>query len=128
MRLLLGTHAVLWYHLGDTQLSRTARALIDDPGNEKLVSAATHWEIAIKVSTGKYVLHEPFPDFVQHAIHDNKFVIVPILPAHTAIVAGLPFYHRDPFDRLLVAQAMVEGAPIVTCDPHLVPYPVARLW
>lgn len=64
MRLLLDLHALLWFHLGDAQLSRTARSLIEDPGNEKLVSAATHWELAIKVAKGKLVLAEPFPDFV----------------------------------------------------------------
>jgi PIN domain nuclease of toxin-antitoxin system len=112
MRLLLDAHALLWYYLGEAKLSRTARALIDDPGNEKLVSAATHREIAIKVSTGKYVLAEPFPDFVQHAITDNGFTFLPVEARHTAALIGLPFHHRDPFDRLPVAQAVVENIPL----------------
>lgn len=128
MRLLLDTHVLLWFYFGNPKLSATARAAILDPGNEKLASAASHWEIAIKVSHGKLNLNETFPDFVQHGIFDQGFHILPVEPQHTAVLIGLPHHHRDPFDRLLIAQALVEGIPIVTGDPAFALYPVARVW
>jgi PIN domain nuclease of toxin-antitoxin system len=128
VRLLLDTHAFLWFVLGDPQLSARARALIEDRNNEKLISPASYWELAIKISTGKYLLHEPYQDFMRRAIADNGFVILPIEPRHTAVVATLPFHHRDPFDRLLIAQAIVEQIPILSNDPVLDAYPVTRLW
>ena len=92
-----------------TQLSAAARAVIIDPANEVLVSPVTYWELAIKIGIGKYSL-------------------LLIEPRHSAALIGLPFHHRDPFDRLLVAQSIVENIPLVTCDPALAPYPIARVW
>lgn len=128
MKLLLDTHAVLWFVLGDRQLSATARALIDDSANEKLVSPASFWEIAIKISVNKYSLNEPYESFMQRGIAGNGFGILAIEPKHTAVLTTLPFHHRDPFDRLLVAQAMIEQLPIVSADPLLDAYPIQRLW
>jgi PIN domain nuclease of toxin-antitoxin system len=128
MRLLLDTHALLWFYFTDPKLSPTARMAIETAGNVILVSPASYWEVAIKVSQGKLGLREPFPDFVQHAVFDNGFVILPVEPRHTAALIGLPFHHRDPFDRLLVAQAIVENVPLITCDPDLMPYPITRIW
>src|SRR5438874_10812884 len=105
MRLLLDTHALLWFVLGDPQLSARARALIEDPANEKLVSPASYWELAVKISVGKYALNEPFEDFLRRGILGNGFGVLAIEFQHAAKVATLPFHHRDPFDRLLVAQA-----------------------
>src|SRR5437870_7954111 len=103
MRLLLDTHAVLWFYLADPQLSATSSAAVTDPANEKWVSPASYWEVAIKVSVGKYVLGQPYEDFWRGAIDANGFQIVPILPRHTGLLMTLPFHHRDPFDRLIVA-------------------------
>ncbi len=128
MRLLLDTHALLWFHLGDARLSVPARAAIDDLGNQKLVSPASFWELAIKISAGKYALNVPYEDFIRMAVFDNDFEILPVEPRHTAAIIALPFHHKDPFDRLLIAQAMVEGASIVSVDSKFDPYPVARLW
>ena len=128
MRLLLDTHAFLWFVQGDAQLSGKAHAHILDPGNEKLVSPASYWEIAIKISVGKYTLHQPYQLFIERGIFDNGFVILPIEPKHTAILTTLPFHHRDPFDRLLIAQAMVEQISILSADPALDAYPITRLW
>jgi PIN domain nuclease of toxin-antitoxin system len=128
MRLLLDTHALLWFALGDAQLSQTAKALILDPANEKLISPASYWETAIKISMGKYRLNEPYESFFQRAIGGNGFVILPVEPRHTAALIGLPFHHRDPFDRLLVAQALVEQIPLVSGDTAVDPYGVTRLW
>jgi PIN domain nuclease of toxin-antitoxin system len=128
VRLLLDTHTLLWFYLDDPQLSGTAKALILDPGNLKLVSPASYWEIAIKVSIGKYVLTEPYDDLIQHAVFDNGFDILPVEPRHTGALIGLAFHHKDPFDRLLIAQALVEGIPIVSNDVVLDQYPITRLW
>lgn len=128
MRLLLDTHALLWFVLGDTQLSKTALALILDPANEKLVSPASYWEIAIKLSIGKYALHEPYEDFMRRGIAGNGFGILPVEPGHTAALIALPFHHRDPFDRLLIAQAMVEKLSVVSADAIFDAYPITRLW
>jgi PIN domain nuclease of toxin-antitoxin system len=128
VRLLLDTHALLWFYLGDAQLSATARTAITDSRNSKLVSPASYWDLAIKVSLGKYVLTETYDEFVQHAIFDNGFVILPVEPKHTAALISLPLHHKGPFDRLLVAQALVEGIPLVSADPVLDQYPITRLW
>jgi PIN domain nuclease of toxin-antitoxin system len=130
VKLLLDTHTVLWFFLADSQLSATAQVAIIDPANEKWVSPATYWEVAIKVSIGKYVLAQPFEDFWRGAIDMNAFQIMPILPRHAAAVAKLPFppNHRDPFDRLIVAQAMTEGMSVVSADPKLDAYGINRIW
>lgn len=131
MKLLLDTHTVLWFYLADPQLSATASAAIMDPANEKWVSPASYWEVAIKISTGKYAIAQPFEDFWRNAIDMNAFQILPVLPRHAAAVATLPYptnNHRDPFDRLLIAQAMVEGMSVASNDPKLDPYGVTRIW
>jgi PIN domain nuclease of toxin-antitoxin system len=96
MRLLLDTQAWLWFVLGDSALSPAARHLIEDEANDKLVSPASFWEIAIKISLGKYALPLPYEQFISRAIEGQGFSVLPILPKHTAVVAALPFHHRDP--------------------------------
>jgi PIN domain nuclease of toxin-antitoxin system len=119
---------LLWFTLGDAQLSAAALALINDPGNDKVVSPATYWEIAIKVSLGKLVLHQPYEDFLDRGIRQNGFGILAIESRHTAALVTLPFHHKDPFDRLLVAQALTEGVAIISADSVLDSYGVTRLW
>jgi len=128
MKVLLDTHTFLWFVLGDAQLSARAKATIEDLGNEKLLSPASYWEIAIKISLGKYTLSMPYEEFIEKGINENGFVVVPIEPKHTAVVATLPFYHRDPFDRLIIAQAMVEATTIVSVDTVFDAYPITRVW
>ena len=128
MRHLLDTHTLLWYTLADPQLSGTAKALILDPANEILISPASYWEIAIKLSIGKLTLHQPYDDFIDVCLNKYGFVILPIEPKHTAVLTTLPFHHRDPFDRLIIAQAMAEGIRVVSNDPAFDAYPVTRLW
>ena len=103
MRLLLDTHTFLWFVLGDGRLSAKARAAIEDPSNEKLLSPASYWEIAIKISLGKYTLSKPYEEFMGKEIGENGFVVLSIEPKHTAVLTTLPFHHRDPFDRLIIA-------------------------
>jgi PIN domain nuclease of toxin-antitoxin system len=128
VRLLLDTHAFLWFILDDPQLSANADALISDPDNDVEISPASYWELAIKISIGKYSLPEPFDVFVDREIAANDFQILHVEPKHTAVVSTLPFHHKDPFDRLLVAQAQVEGIPIISGDSALDDYAVRRLW
>ena len=128
MRLLLDTHAFLWMSLDDPQLSRPAHDLIADTDNELLLSPASYWELAIKVSLGKYRLAEPLDEFVNREVQRNGVTILPIQPAHAARVAGLPFHHRDPFDRLLIAQAMIDQAALVSKDTVFDNYGVQREW
>ncbi|MCI0641732.1 MAG: type II toxin-antitoxin system VapC family toxin [Gemmataceae bacterium] len=128
MRLLLDTHAFLWFVLKDAHLSATAANRIVDPNNEILVSPASYWEIAIKISIGKYKLNAPLEAFITKALSDNGFVILPIEPRHAAALSTLPFHHRDPFDRILIAQAMVEQISVISGDPALDAYPVKRVW
>lgn len=128
MRLLLDTHAFLWFILDEPQLSAKADALISDPINEIEVSPASFWEIAIKISIGKYSLPEPFQVFMEREITVNNFRILHIEPKHAAAVSTMPFHHRDPFDRLIVAQATVEQVAIVSGDAALDVYGITRLW
>jgi PIN domain nuclease of toxin-antitoxin system len=119
---------LLWFTLGDAQLSATALALINDPANDKLVSPATYWELAIKISIKKLTLNQPFEDFLDRGIRQNGFDILHIEPSHAAEVANLPFHHKDPFDRLLIAQARVERLAVISSDPDFDRYGVPRLW
>ncbi len=130
MRLLLDTHSMYWYIEDDPQLSGRARTLIQDASNEILVSPASYWEIAIKFSIGKWRLNRPYEEFIDIGLNQYGFQVLPILPTHTARLIGLPFPqgHRDPFDRLLVAQVLVEQIPIVSADSPLDAYGVTRLW
>ena len=128
MRLLIDTHAFLWYLLDDARLGATPKSLISDPDTDVEVSPATLWEIAIKVSLNKYSLPEPLGEFLEREIAANQFRILAIAPRHVAPLASLPFYHRDPFDRLIIAQAIVEDIPVVSRDTSFDDYPVRRLW
>jgi PIN domain nuclease of toxin-antitoxin system len=123
-RLLADTHAILWWLGDDPSLSPGARAALADPRNEVLVSAASVWEIAIKRSLGRLEA----PDTLLEAIADDGFVFLAVTPRHAWRVATLPPHHGDPFDRLLAAQALVEGIPVVTADRRFGPYGVGVMW
>ncbi|MBD2778191.1 type II toxin-antitoxin system VapC family toxin [Iningainema tapete] len=128
MKFLLDTQAFLWFVLNDRALSQAARDLIVDPLNDILLSPASYWEIAIKVSIGKYQIPGGFETWIQHQIQVNELEILPIKVAHVAAIVTLPFHHKDPFDRLLVAQALTEKIPIVSVDAVLDNYAVTRYW
>jgi PIN domain nuclease of toxin-antitoxin system len=116
------------FGLNDAQLSATAVSLIVDSANEKYVSPVSYWEIAIKIALKKYVLQKPFVDFLHEAIDRNGFHYLPIEPRHTAELIDMPHHPKDPFDRLLVAQSIVEKLSIVSSDPRLDAYGIQRLW
>ncbi len=128
MRLLLDTQAFLWFVLNDPALSTVACDLMLDPQNDLLISPASYWEIAIKISIGKYQLPDSFESWMQQQLQVNDFKILPIELAHVAAVISLPFHHKDPFDRLLVAQALTEQIPIISADAVLGAYSIVRYW
>lgn len=128
MRVLLDTQAFLWFILDDPQLSAKADAMITDPNNDIDLSPASYWEIAIKISIGKYSLPEPYQVFMDREIAANNFRILHIEPKHTSALTTMPFHHRDPFDRLVIAQAMVENLPVVSGDAAFDAYGITRLW
>jgi PIN domain nuclease of toxin-antitoxin system len=128
MRVLLDSQAFLWFVMGDSRISAAAKAQIEDPAFEKLISPSSYWEIAIKVSVGKLSLTEPFDVLIPREIHNGGFVILPISIGHAASVVTLPYHHRDPFDRMLIAQAIVEKISVVSSDGQFDAYGVNRIW
>lgn len=121
MRLLLDTHLLLWAVSAPDRLDAATRDLVEDPANEVLFSAASIWEIAIKAGLGRADFAVR-PEMIAQAARDTGFGELPVRAAVAARVADLPPYHRDPFDRLLVAQAMAEPVLLYTVDPLLPPY------
>ncbi len=128
MNLLLDTHAFLWFIAGDFQLGDLAKIQIENPDNLKFVSIASLWEIGIKLSLGKLVLQQPFKDLIPHQLEINGFELLHIQIDHVAKLTSLPFHHRDPFDRILASQCLINDLPIVSCDPIFDSYSVNRIW
>ena len=128
MKFLLDTHTFLWFVLNQPELSSVARDLIINPNHDILLSPATYWEIAIKISIGKYRLHGSYEAWMNQQLPTNTFEILPITIAHAATIINLPFHHKDPFDRLLIAQAIIENIPIISTDRIFDSYPVDRIW
>ena len=128
MKLLLDTHAVVWFYLADPKLSANASAAIVDPANEIWVRPASYWEIPIKIARGRYAITEPYEDFWRNAIDGNGFSILPVLPRHTAWLTAMPFHHQDPFDRLIFAKALAEGMALVSADAIVASYGLTRIW
>ena len=128
MRVLLDTHVFLWWVEGDRVLPARARAALADPENECLLSVASAWELAIKSGLGKLKLALPVMRYVVEHVAANAFRLLDIGLTHVGRVELLPPHHGDPFDRLLVAQALEEKLAIVTADPVFRKYGVRRIW
>jgi PIN domain nuclease of toxin-antitoxin system len=128
MRLLLDSHTVLWAVDAPSKLTVEAIAALGDPANELLLSAATIWEIAIKVGLKKLSLSMPYRQWMNKAIADLGMTLLPITVEYADVQAGLPRHNGDPFDRLLVAQAQVENVALVSADPVFDRYGVKRIW
>lgn len=124
MRLLLDTHIVLWAATGDERLGKTVLSALADPDNERIVSHASLWEIAIKRSVGKLIVSEADID---QALADMATDELPIARRHILATAALPPHHRDPFDRLLIVQAQCEGLTLVTADRQFKAYAIPIL-
>lgn len=123
MKVLLDTHVFLWFILGQRQCTPATRAIIENPKNECLVSIASLWEIGIKNALGKLELHSPIEDFF-NSFKDGGFIPLPITLPHILELSSLPLHHRDPFDRMLIAQAKAERMQLLTADPHFAHYDV----
>lgn len=123
---ILDTHTLIWFLNGDKQLSKSARAAIEKESNDKYVSVASLWEMAIKISLKKLEF-TAFPDLA-NMIAENGFEILPITFEHTLKLAELDFIHGDPFDRILIAQCIVEHLAIISKDSNIEKYPIKVLW
>ena len=125
---LLDTHAALWFWWDDPRLSATAKAVICDPQTRKLVSLVTPWEVAVKVSLNKLDIGGPYPGFFTQQMARSYFEWLVPTEAHFNALVALPFHHRHPFDRLLIAQAQSEAVPIISGDGVFDSYGVDRIW
>lgn len=128
MKVILDTHVFLWWIVDDPRLSPRARQVLSQPKNELLLSAASGWEMAIKVGLGKLKIPAPIDRFIIDQLNINGISVLPIDLRHALHVAALPKLHRDPFDRLLIAQAQLERIPIVSGDSQIRQYDVEVIW
>lgn len=128
MRYLLDTHTLLWFLSGDESLSQTARQLIENEANQIFVSIASLWEITIKSSLSKLELASSLEQMLVDKLLENDIQTLAISVHHLMGVHNLPFYHRDPFDRLIVAQSLIEKMPIIGKDVIMNNYGVQRIW
>jgi PIN domain nuclease of toxin-antitoxin system len=127
MRILLDTHAFLWFYSGDERLSSTGKAFIDDPTNECFLSIASVWEMGIKTSIGKLELRVDFAGLAKF-MATNRIELLPISFEHIQQLQHLPFHHRDPFDRLLIAQALTENLTLLSRDTVFPQYGISLSW
>jgi PIN domain nuclease of toxin-antitoxin system len=128
VRVLLDTHAFLWWDLDDVRLSDTARAVIADRETDVAVSVASIWEVAIKAEKGRIDLPSDLDAYIEDRLRRYRWTALPIHERHAIRAAGLPMIHTDPFDRMLVAQGQLEGIPIVTADAAVTRYDVETIW
>ncbi|MHC5825116.1 MAG: type II toxin-antitoxin system VapC family toxin [Nostoc sp.] len=128
MRALLDTHAFIWWVTNDPKLFANARDVIADSANILFLSVVSAWEIIIKNKLGKLTLLEPVEQYIPSRLAINRFESLPIQMSHVLQVASLPSIHRDPFDRILIAQSQVENLPIVTIDQLITQYLVQTIW
>jgi len=128
MKVLLDTHVFLWWITDDPRLSSRAREIIADGANEVFLSAASGWEIAIKAKLGRLRLPDVPERFIPEQLRLNAIETLPVQMSHALHVYKLPDHHRDPFDRLLIAQAQLEKLPVLTADPQISRYPVKVIW
>ncbi|MDZ8068134.1 MAG: type II toxin-antitoxin system VapC family toxin [Nostoc sp. DedQUE08] len=128
MQVLLDTHTLIWFFQGHQSFSDKMRLLIEDQNNEKLISIASVWEISIKQNIGKLSFGLPIKTFIEQQIALNDFNLLSINLDNIDVITTLPLQHRDPFDRILIAQAMVENIPIISADTAFDAYSITRLW
>ena len=127
MKLLLDTHVWLWWQLAPERIRPEVKDAIGAMDNEVLLSTVSSWEMAIKIAAGKLQLPRPLEEMVPESLLQDGFANLPIQPAHCFRLKELPMHHRDPFDRMLVAQALTEACTLVSADPQLRPYPAPLL-
>ena len=128
MKVLVDTHAILWWLAGDERLSKRARKILEDPENKRWVSIASLWEIAIKMSSGRLPAEGLTLGTIAGLLKAQQFAILPVRLEDLLRLELLPWLHRDPFDRLIVAQALEEGISLLTADGVMSHYPVQTIW
>jgi PIN domain nuclease of toxin-antitoxin system len=128
MRLLLDTHTLIWWTLTPERLSQRVLSLLDDSSNDLIFSVASVWEMQIKIQLGKLKLNMPLASLIDNQQQTNDLQILRIELVQVLALQNLPNHHRDPFDRLLIAQAIVEQVPILSLDTAFDAYPVERWW
>ena len=128
MMFLIDTHTFIWYVTDNSRLSNQVLELINDENNQIFLSIASVWEMGIKHGLGKLTFNLPFERFIMQQISINDFMVLDIKISQITAVTQLPLHHRDPFDRMLIAQAMVENMPIISADTIFDAYPIRRLW
>ena len=128
MKLLLDTHAFLWFIEGNLNLSDIAKNAIEDQSNQKFLSVASLWEMSIKISIGKLELGMTFTELIDREVYGNTIELLEIKPEHLDELMKLLFHHKDPFDRLIVAQSLAEKIPVATKDSAFRSYPITILW
>ncbi len=127
MNYLLDTHTFLWFINGDSELSQSSKVIIEDPDNLKYISIATFWEIAIKININKLKIEMPFQELEWH-VSKNDFHLLPITFLHTNQLITLPIFHRDPFDRIIIAQAICDSLIVLTRDNNFKHYKLPIIW
>lgn len=127
MKILLDTHAFIWFIMDDAKLSRAAKNMIESTP-VVMISVATAWEMAIKMKLGKLNISATFDQIFPYYLTINHITVLPIELRHLSLVASLPLHHRDPFDRLMIAQSIVDHLPIVSRDSAFDAYGITRLW
>ena len=128
MRALLDTHAFLWWVNDDARLSERCHAIISSGANEILFSAVSAWEMAVKAGIGRLSIPGDLEAYTLEQVLLNRFEVLPISLSHALRLSRLPSYHKDPFDRMLIAQAQVENVPILTGDMQIARYPIDVTW
>lgn len=128
MNYLIDTHVFLWWITDDDRLSMRVRVLLSDSDNDIFISAATGWEISIKYALGRLTLSQEPQTLIPSEIEKNRLTALPIMMTHTLHLSSLPMIHRDPFDRILISQSIIEKTPLITRDPLINKYEVKTVW
>jgi PIN domain nuclease of toxin-antitoxin system len=128
LKVLVDTHALLWWMGGDARLSELAGRILEDGANQRLVSIGSLWEIAIKISLGRLPTSGLNVTRIAEQLREQDFVMIPVRLGDLVRIEKLPWIHRDPFDRLLIAQALEEDAPLLTSDGLILQYAVQTIW
>jgi len=128
VKLLLDTHSFIWFVEGNPQLSLNSRELIADPENQVFLSIVSIWEMAIKDGLGKLDLRQPLNELVATQISLNDISVLPLTVEHALYVRDLPLHHRDPFDRIIIGQGIIEGLPVISIDEVFDRYGISRIW
>jgi PIN domain nuclease of toxin-antitoxin system len=126
MKVLIDTHVLLWGIQDSSKVSSNVRSLL--PVSDVWISVASLWEIMTKVQIGKLALPSPIGDYLAGKLRMNGVSVLPLTFAHVRRLEGIPLHHRDPFDRILIAQSLEENIPLVSSDPHFEKYPLQLIW